>query len=313
MGAQRPNLPFRWDVSRPEQLGSLATAVAPRLPFLDDLVHCAGKVLARSRDGDVVFVGRSAENLLDYTSAALAVTDRPDRVRQLPFSLRQEGAHAQLRPRALTQLRANLTAFGVTPQALADRDRPLVLADLVVEGNTFGNLVGVLHAWAWDERIPWDQVRRRLRLVGVTPQCRPSPRIWRWQQHHDWVRLLPPNAIVNVALDSLVWSWLANWQPKTNSPFTPQCWEQPAPTKPPLQPRILRGIANAAAMDTFGRSREGRQALVEAMTGEPAFREAWLRTLVLQLRRRTSGRQRRDATGGYRHRPGRRAARGHPR
>jgi hypothetical protein len=51
--------PFRWDLVSPDQLGSMLDGVGlPDLWFLDDLVGCAGKVLARSGGSDLYFVGR---------------------------------------------------------------------------------------------------------------------------------------------------------------------------------------------------------------------------------------------------------------
>ena len=44
------NVPFRWDLVTPDQLGSLLAGTSdPDLWFLDDLVECAGKVLAPLR------------------------------------------------------------------------------------------------------------------------------------------------------------------------------------------------------------------------------------------------------------------------
>lgn len=52
------DVPFRWDLVTPDQLGSmLGGATAPDLWFLDELVACTSKVLARSGDGDLVFDG----------------------------------------------------------------------------------------------------------------------------------------------------------------------------------------------------------------------------------------------------------------
>lgn len=57
-----PMPPFRWDLVTPDQLGSLLEdTVEPSLWFLDDLVTCAGKVLARGGDAQLVFVGRSLD------------------------------------------------------------------------------------------------------------------------------------------------------------------------------------------------------------------------------------------------------------
>jgi hypothetical protein len=47
-------VPFRWDLVSRDQLGSLlAGADEPDLWFLDSLVACTGKVLARGGDGDL--------------------------------------------------------------------------------------------------------------------------------------------------------------------------------------------------------------------------------------------------------------------
>jgi hypothetical protein len=65
--------PFRWDLVTPDQLGSLLVGTAaPDLWFLDDLVACAGKVLARSGNGDLIFVGRSLDSMFDLLGGALA-------------------------------------------------------------------------------------------------------------------------------------------------------------------------------------------------------------------------------------------------
>lgn len=60
------NMPFRWDLVAPDQLGSLLDGIAtPDLWYLDDLAECTGKVLARSGNGDLVFVGRSLDSMFD--------------------------------------------------------------------------------------------------------------------------------------------------------------------------------------------------------------------------------------------------------
>ncbi len=77
MPTAEESVPFRWDLVTADQLGSLlAGTTAPDLWFLDDLVVCAGKVLARSGNGDLVFVGRSLDTMFDLLGGALA--DRAD-------------------------------------------------------------------------------------------------------------------------------------------------------------------------------------------------------------------------------------------
>jgi hypothetical protein len=73
-----PIRPFRWDLVRPDQLGSLLDGVeVPQLFFLDGLVECAARVLAQCGDGELYFVGRSVDSLYDLLSGALADTDWP--------------------------------------------------------------------------------------------------------------------------------------------------------------------------------------------------------------------------------------------
>jgi hypothetical protein len=48
----RPVQPFRWDLVRHDQLGTLLDGTGkPDLWFLDELVPCAASVLARCDDG----------------------------------------------------------------------------------------------------------------------------------------------------------------------------------------------------------------------------------------------------------------------
>jgi len=126
-------VPFRWDLGMPDQLGSLLAGTAPPdLWYLDDLVACAGKVLARSGNGDLVFVGRSLDSMFDLLSAALAAADDRRRLHRLPLSLQRcgVGSGRRWRGRPLTpaeqaQARHILTAIGIFPHALARLDSAL--------------------------------------------------------------------------------------------------------------------------------------------------------------------------------------------
>jgi hypothetical protein len=80
-------VPFRWDLVSPDQLGSLLTGAGePDLWFLDSLVACAGKVVARGGDGDLFFVGRSLDSMFDLLSGALSGVAAAPQVHRLPLS-----------------------------------------------------------------------------------------------------------------------------------------------------------------------------------------------------------------------------------
>lgn len=86
----RATPPFRWDLVGPDRLGSMLDDLAePDLWFLDDLVACSAKVLARSGNGDLYFVGRSLDSMFDLLSGALADLDGAPALARVPFSFRR--------------------------------------------------------------------------------------------------------------------------------------------------------------------------------------------------------------------------------
>lgn len=276
--------PFRWDLVTPDQLGSLLDGVAePNLWFLEDLVACAGKVLARGGNGRLVFVGRSLDSMFDLLSGAV-----PDRVARLPFSFarqaRQVGAGRWERP-ALTPVQVELarevlTSLDLTPAALARR--PIAFVDVVDGGSTFTDLFELLDVWIDETREPWDVIRRQLRFVGATIQGKTSPKTWRWQQHAEWTARLPARSVVNVSLPSAVWGYFGNHQTKLTRQFKPADWlaDDGGPNR---DERTRQALAEAVALVRYGRGREGRQAIARATAGEPARKEPWLRKLVSEL------------------------------
>ncbi|MEU4237361.1 hypothetical protein [Actinoplanes sp. NPDC026619] len=282
--------PFRWDLVTPSQLGSLLDGAAPPdLWFVDDLVECAGKVLARSGNGDLVFVGRSLDSMFDLLGGALG--GHPDRRRllRLPFSFQRGGAGSgrRWRRRPLTgaevsEARRIMAAVGLTPHALARRDRPVTFVDVVYEGGTFTELFALIRDWVEQERETWPAIRRKLRFVGVTVRRETSPHTYRWQQHTPWTRQLPAKAVVNVSLEPSVWAYLGEYQPKLTRSFRPEHWvaETPGPNR---DERTGPALAEAAALVARGRDRAGRRALARAIGNEPALAQPWLRALVTEL------------------------------
>ncbi|WP_433788535.1 hypothetical protein [Actinoplanes sp. CA-252034] len=182
------SVPFRWDLITPDQLGSLFDdAATPDLWFLDDLVVCTGKVLARSRNGDLFFVGRSLDSMFDLLGGVLTGTAGVQRLHRLPLSFQRQGivSGRRWRRRPLTaaeiaQGRRFLETVGLTPYALARRDRPAVLVDVVHEGETFTELFALMRDWIEDEREPWPVIRRLRDRAGTSARGRHSPRLRHW-------------------------------------------------------------------------------------------------------------------------------------
>jgi hypothetical protein len=290
--------PFRWDLVAPDRLGSLLDGAGPPdLWFVDDLAECAGKVLARSGHGDLLFVGRSLDSVFDLLSGALAGARGEQRLARLPFSFARPGVGAgrgwhvpALTVEQRSAARDLLADAGLAPAALARRTRPATFVDIVAEGSTFTELFTLLDDWIAEEGAPRDVVRRKLRFVGVTPRKRTSPNTWRWQQHAGWTDRLPGTAVRNVPLDLAVWSYLGGGQPKLTRTYRPADWvvapadDTPADdADPDRADRTRRALAEAVALVEHGRSRAGRRRIARAIAGEPALSEPWLRTLAHRL------------------------------
>ncbi|WP_020388830.1 hypothetical protein [Kribbella catacumbae] len=281
---EEPNRPFRWDLVRPDQLGSLLDDL-PELDlwYLDELVSCAGRVLAQCADGDLYFVGRSVDSLFDLLSGALASTSWKDRLHPLPLSLYGIDGKG-LTVAETAQLRTNLSAAGLAPADLM-RGRPTVFVDLVHEGSTFENLYELLREWIDDDRAQWDVIRRQLRFVGITIRRKTSPNAWRWQQHADWTGALPASAIRNVSLDHWVWGYFGNNQPKTAASFRRTRWSDPEVAVPGRDKKTRYALAEAALLVEGGKSTALRRQLAAVLADQPTARERWLRELQQELRR----------------------------
>ncbi|RZU49300.1 hypothetical protein EV385_1042 [Krasilnikovia cinnamomea] len=257
----------------------------PDLWFMPDLVQCAGRVVARSGNGDLFFVGRSLDSMFDLLSGALADLTAPNLVARAPFSFqRQAGQPRRSKWTADQQAAARrlLGSIGITPRALARRSRPATFVDVVDAGGTFADLFALLDEWIVESREPWEVIRKKLRFVGITVRRATSPKTWRWQQHASWTRRLPARAVVNVSLDPEVWSYFGDYQTKLTRSFRPDRWLA-AEEGPRRDERTRQALAEAVAVVSYGRGSEGRRALARAIDGEPALAQPWLRSLVRQL------------------------------
>ncbi|MEZ0093816.1 hypothetical protein [Streptacidiphilus sp. EB129] len=294
MSNATPPLPHRWDLVRPDRLGSLLDDVdAPGLGWLDELTECGARVLARSGNGDLCFVGRSADNLFDLLSGALAGTSWQERPVRLPLSCTVPPGELSARERR--RLREHLAAVGLEPRALARRSRPVTLVDLVWAGRTFTTLHTVLRGWVDETREPWPVVRLKLRYLGVTSRERTSPKTYRWRQHRPWTRDLPAGSVSSISIHPWLWNVLGNAQAKTAPSFPPREWHQEGVTSPARRLDHRQALAQAVALVAVGRTPAVRDRMVRTMAAEPAVDQPWLRSLMHELRAAPGSQARRQA------------------
>ena len=286
-----PVIPFRWDVTRPEQLGRvIADTPAPAYDgFRDDLRRCCAAVVSAAPECDLLFVGRSPESLFDYLCGVFDATPWRRRVGLMLFSMRDKTPREVRRNHAagLEALAGYFSALGVDPQSLLHRERPVALVDLVFSGDTFSNLVSLVYGMAQRDRVDWRSVRRKLRLVGIiesepSPDYPPVP----WQRRRRAVRqLLESRAVRNVTVPLRLWEYLGNNQPKVACSYPPDRWGMDWMT---VAPRGDLGQPLRLARDLFllGTQRRERLAFVRALSEAGGLRHATVRRLALAVRGR---------------------------
>jgi hypothetical protein len=287
-------VPFRWDVSRREQLGRLLKAELPPVPpwsggrgmraLLPELRPCAAGVVARAGDARLVFVGRSLENVFDYLSGILSHTEWPGRCELLLVSLRKNDDRGSNAARAA--LRAQFGAAGLAPAAIAASPRPVCFVDLVHSGATFGRLSDELARWARDEGVDVNAMRRRVRFVGITERGKNSPNAWRWFQRVEWRKDYPRSALRGLSVPYWTWTTWGDIQEKTVPSHRQARWGSDDMHQPPRDPEHLRALRLAVKLHERGRTREERERFCAELVGRREMREPWLRSLVVQIRAR---------------------------
>jgi hypothetical protein len=276
--------PFRWDVTRRSQLGSLPEIELPETypQFEEDLLTCSARILAFAGDSDLVFVGRSPQPLFDLLSGLLVETSRADRMRLLNVGLRRVAAPSDEQLRAIYPYFAEV---GLEPHALARGSRGTALVDVVDTGETLGTLLTFLKAWSDGVRADWRAVAGKIRIVGLTWREKTSPNTWRWQQHAEWVKQLRPSEIKNVSVPPRLGTYLAATAPKTNYSFTPSWWGDEEVTRPVRDQEAREALALAVRLFDLGRMTETRRRFARALASAPAMKESWFRSLILELKR----------------------------
>ena len=280
--------PFRWNVSNRALLGNLVQGErAPTYDgLLDHLLGGCSRVLAFGGDCDLVFEGRSPESVFDHLSGLLLDTSWAERLVLLQFSMRWTSGPEvrQQYPGAIDAIHAYLQELGLHPWALAQRARPVAFVDLVASGGTFGQLVTLLHGWSAESSVPWNDVRHKIRLVGITRRTKNSPNTRRWHQHADWLHLLEGGSVKNASVPPEFWDYLGNTQYKVTHSHTPAQWANPDNASPYHGTQQLMALRMAIDLFESGRTSTRRADFARQLARQPAMQHSWLRVLVQEVR-----------------------------
>jgi len=256
---------------------------------MDELRLASARIVARAGDAELVFVGRSLENVFDYLGGVLADTSWSERPRLLSISLWSTTV-ADLSPAQIAGFREHARVVGLAPAAIVERSQATAFVDVVDSGGTMEAITTLLVQWSRDEGVDVRKLRDRLRFVGLTRRTKTSPNTWRWHQHAEWARELAPSAFKNVSLPLRLWRHLADQQPKVSRRHPPSEWSpdhEPAPTHDPGQ---LEALGMARALHEAGLTRQEREAWSALLAKEPCMRWPWCRGLVGEVRGRSARR-----------------------
>jgi hypothetical protein len=280
--------PFRWNLARREQLGSLLNgAEAEDYPeFVEDLRACCVRLLALAGDADLIFVGRSPESIFDYLSGLLADTSWSERCVLVNLSMRHDTVESVERtyPQQLRALQEQLRGIRLDPARIAGSDRPQVFVDLVSMGDTFGNLAGLLAHWAGQSGVDVRAVRRRIRFIGITVREKNSPNAWRWYQKVDWAADFPPSSLQSVSIPFRLWTYLGDYQKKVGRWYPPFAWGMDVFNTPPRESWNLEALRLAARIHDLGRQPAERERVAREIAARPEMSKRGIRALVSELR-----------------------------
>lgn len=276
--------PFRWSIAKREQLGSLADQLrAPHPSFVDELRETAAKVLAFADDADLAFIGRTPENYFDYLSGAFADVNSVPRLHLVQFSMRWANP-ADLTPENIAALADYFEQEGIDPASIAKAPRPLAIVDTVVHGGTMHSVITVLQRIAERQRVDWNTVQRRLKIIALVMRGKNSPNAWRWQQKQDWLDAIPDTDIMNVSASESFLATITGFQVKVTESFHAGRWQEERPGAPKASEEQREAIAFAAFLYDLGRTREERHALAAHIAKTQQMRQAATRAMVLALR-----------------------------
>lgn len=286
-------IPFRWDLSKREQIGSWTKDVSKR-PKLDDWLlnvirKTAADILATSEGADLAFIGRTPETFFDYLSGSFHALSEAPNLHLLQFSMRWpgKGGVKAIDPHTLEGLSEYFHHEGVHPEQIAKGSAPLAMVDFIAYGGTMKTLCEILHRMALEAGTDWNAVQRRLMIIGLLPEGKTSPKTWRWQQHQDWLTLIPDTIIRNVSVHAGFILDLANRQDKVTPSFTQNRWGETGFAHRHT-PNEDQRRALSLALDLFERAstKNERHLLSQNISGHARMKHASVRKLVKILRNR---------------------------
>lgn len=288
-----PFIPFRWDLSKKEQLGALADYDMAAIPegYREELRQVCAKIIAFADDSNLAFVGRSPEHMFDYLSGSLNSLNEAPSLTLFQFSKAYHGSHWDWRtgPRdfnslELEALLAHLVKLEIDPLSLTRSARQLRFVDFVYVGGTFVKLLKAYRHFAEVQKADWNVVEQRLGFIGITDRQKNSPNTYRWQQDDRWLAVAGKVRTKNISVPWFFWDHCANKAEKVTPSHHRGRWLKRSVMSPEHSDEIHKALARAADIYDFASTKEERKAFSQALSATGENHQPWLRKLAHSLK-----------------------------
>jgi len=282
--------PFRWNLKKREQLGSLLNVTAEKAydGYETQLADCAAKVVARTANKKIIFVGRSPENIFDYLSGVFEKTSHEPKLDILNISnrFRPITKIKNELPSAYNALKQHFLALDIAPSQIRAQQQGICFCDLVAEGGTFQGIFEFIQQWSLDDKCDFHAIVSKLGFIGITQKTKNSPNTWRWQQNANWVKEHTELMVKNVSIPELLWHYLGNCQAKVSKTNYPERWGNEAMLLPPREESNIQALKQAYEIYNLGR--EQSLLFANKLATLQEFREPWLRHVVNEIKRKSA-------------------------
>ena len=281
------NVPFRWDLKRVEQLGSLLRGeqAASYIGFMDDVRECCAKILSMTKDSDLVFVGRSPESLYDYLRGISEHTSFEKRIHMLNLSLRNESLTDLVKMHnKFKSIKEYFYYLKLDPKSLLKRRNPVMFVDVVSGGYTYENLFKIIKIWSKKEHLNFNDVKLKIRFLGLTWKVHSARYADRWWQDFDWPRELKSGAVKNISIDGQFWDYIGNKQKKVENSYHSKYWGDDGFSKPNHLKGRLEALRLAYQIYKIAKQKNEQLKLHKLLSNRQAMKDAWLRSFNLEIK-----------------------------
>ena len=278
--------PFRWNIKKKEQLGSLLNGTrSPTYPdYASEVRRCAAKVLSRSGNRKMIFVGRSPENLFDYLSGTLENTSMEESIDILNISNRFYDINKLEKelPDSYKALKEHFKLLKISPKQVIISKQGICFVDLVSEGFTFDRLFEFINKWCIDEHLDRTAVWKKIKFLGITMKTKNSPNTYRWYQDATWLKYGINIKAQSISILRHTWSHLGDYQPKSSNTNKPETWNDEQILLPPREKERLQALR--MAYDIYHRGLQEKLTFSKELAKLPEYKEKWLREASLNIK-----------------------------